>query len=120
MGVIEKKFMSNIHDQVEQELQKAVGNIQVSDSVAEQVRQEIRKATSNIQELIESERDQARTVCSTSGAESGECAAAWDAVEELQAEASHQRSSTQSKPKNSLEKYCDENPSADECRIYEE
>ena len=25
-----------------------------------------------------------------------------------------------SKPKNSLEKYCDENPSASECLIYEE
>ena len=46
---------------------------------------------SNIQEQIEKERDQAREVCSTEGATSGECAAAWDAVEELQAEASHQK-----------------------------
>jgi len=118
--VIEKKVMSNIHEQIEQELQKAAGNIPVADSIAEQVQQEIKKAAGNIQELIERERQQARTVCSTNGAESGECAAAWDAVEELQAEASHQRSSTRSKPKNSLEQYCDENPSADECRIYEE
>ncbi|MBD2743574.1 Calvin cycle protein CP12 [Coleofasciculus sp. FACHB-1120] len=72
---------------------------------------------SNIQDQIEQERDQARAVCDTKGAGSGECAAAWDAVEELQAEASHQRDT---KPKNSLERYCDANPGADECRVYEE
>ena len=72
---------------------------------------------SNIQDQIEQERDQARTVCDTKGAGSGECAAAWDAVEELQAEASHQR---ETKPKNSRERYCDANPGADECRVYEE
>lgn len=72
---------------------------------------------SNIEKQIEQERDQARAVCDTSGATSGECAAAWDAVEELQAEASHQR---QLKPKNSFEKYCDDNPDAAECRIYDE
>ena len=73
---------------------------------------------SNLQDQIEQEREQAKNVCSTSGAESGECAAAWDAVEELQAAASHQR---QNRPKKtSLERYCDENPDADECRLYDE
>ncbi|MBW4682396.1 MAG: Calvin cycle protein CP12 [Microcoleus vaginatus WJT46-NPBG5] len=72
---------------------------------------------SNIEKQIEQEREQARAACDTNGATSGECAAAWDVVEELQAEASHQR---QSKPKNSLEKYCDDNPDAAECRIYDE
>jgi hypothetical protein len=73
---------------------------------------------SNIQEQIDKEREQARAVCSTEGATSGECAAAWDAVEELQAEASHQK---QKKPeKSSLEKYCDDNPDALECRVYED
>jgi uncharacterized protein YgiB involved in biofilm formation len=72
---------------------------------------------SNIQDQIEQERQQARQACETSGATSAECAAAWDAVEELQAEASHQR---QVKPKNSLEQYCDENPDAAECRVYDE
>ena len=71
----------------------------------------------NIQEQIHEEIEQARNVCDVSGGNSAECAAAWDAVEELQAEASHQR---QSKPKNSLEKYCDANPEADECKIYED
>lgn len=73
---------------------------------------------SNIQEQIEKELENARAVCSTDGSTSAECAAAWDAVEELQAEASHQR---QSHPqKNSLEKYCDDNPDAVECRIYDD
>ena len=75
--------------------------------------------TSNkdIQEQIQQEVEQARAVCDTSGSNSAECAAAWDAVEELQAEASHQR---QSKRKNSLEQYCDDNPEAIECRVYED
>lgn len=68
----------------------------------------------NLQDQIIDEVEQARTVCDVSGGNSAECAAAWDAVEELQAEASHQR---QNKQKNSLEKYCDDNPDAIECRI---
>ncbi len=72
---------------------------------------------SDIQEKIEQELQEARKVCDTSGSTSGECAAAWDAVEELQAEASHQK---QEKPKTSLEKYCDDNPEADECRVYDD
>ena len=72
---------------------------------------------SDIQDKIQDELQEARTVCDTEGSSSAECAAAWDAVEELQAEASHQR---QTKPKNSLEKYCDENPDADECRVYDD
>jgi hypothetical protein len=72
---------------------------------------------SNIQKQIEQEKEQARAVCDVSGETSGECAAAWDSVEELQAEASHQRNN---KPKTSFEQYCDNNPDAAECRIYEE
>ena len=72
---------------------------------------------SNIREQIEQEREQARAVCDISGGTSSECAAAWDVVEELQAEASHQQ---QVKPKNSLERYCDDNPDAAECRVYDE
>jgi len=73
--------------------------------------------SNNIQETIEKERDQARTICDVEGATSGECAAAWDAVEELQAEASHQK---QKQSKNSLEIYCDDHPEAAECRVYED
>lgn len=72
---------------------------------------------SNIEKQIEQEREQARVVCDTKGATSQECAAAWDVVEELQAEASHQK---QTKPKNSFEKYCDDNPDAAECRLYDD
>lgn len=72
---------------------------------------------SNITEKIQDELKQAREVCDTVGNSSKECAAAWDAVEELQAEASHQK---QDKPKNSLEVYCDDNPDAAECRLYED
>lgn len=72
---------------------------------------------SNITEKIEKEREQAREACDISGATSKECAAAWDAVEELQAEASHQK---EVKPKTSFEVYCDDNPDAAECRIYED
>ncbi|MBD2436918.1 Calvin cycle protein CP12 [Nostoc sp. FACHB-110] len=75
------------------------------------------KAKVDIQEQIQAEVEQARAVCDISGSNSAECAAAWDAVEELQAEASHQR---QTKPKNSLEQYCDDNPEAAECRVYDE
>ncbi len=72
---------------------------------------------SNIQAKIQEELQNAREVCDASGPNSKECAAAWDAVEEVQAEASHQR---EKKEKNSLEKYCDENPDAVECRVYED
>ena len=46
---------------------------------------------SDIQDKIQEELKGAREACDTSGNNSAECAAAWDAVEELQAEASHQR-----------------------------
>ena len=59
--------------------------------------------------------DQARSAC-TSNSESPECATAWDVVEEIQAEISHKR---QNNHKNSLESYCDANPDADECRLYD-
>lgn len=74
--------------------------------------------SNNIEQQIEKERQEARNICDASGAGSAECAAAWDAVEELQAEAAHQKSNQT--PKNSLERYCDENPDAAECRIYDD
>ena len=72
----------------------------------------------DLKDQIIKEREKAREVCSTEGKTSGDCAVAWDVVEELQAEASHQR---QNHPeKNSLEQYCDNNPDALECRVYED
>lgn len=72
----------------------------------------------NIQDKIQEELQAARDACDTSGANSAECAAAWDAVEELQAEAAHQRET--GPKKSSFEEYCDANPEADECRVYED
>jgi hypothetical protein len=72
---------------------------------------------SDIQEKIQDELQEARAVCDIKGGNSPECAAAWDAVEELQAEASHQK---QHQPQSNFEKYCSDNPDAAECRIYEE
>jgi hypothetical protein len=72
---------------------------------------------SDIKEKIEQELQEAREVCGVSGSDSPECAVAWDAVEELQAEAAHQK---QTKPKNSFEQYCDDNPEAVECRMYDD
>jgi CP12 domain len=73
---------------------------------------------SDIQQQIDQELQEARSACDINGTNSPECAAAWDAVEELQAEAAHQRQNN--KPKNSLEQYCDDNPEAAECRIYDD
>jgi CP12 domain len=70
-----------------------------------------------IQDKIQEELQSARDACEVNGTNSPECAVAWDTVEELQAEASHQK---QQKSKNSLEMFCDDNPDAAECRIYED
>ena len=70
--------------------------------------------TPTLEEKIEKEREDARAVCDTKGATSPECAAAYDALEEMQAEASHKKEAPQ---KTNFQKYCDENPEAVECRI---
>ena len=71
-----------------------------------------------LEDRIEAAREEARAICEAKGPTSPECAAAWDVVEELQAEASHQR--VEQKGKTSLQAYCEENPDADECRLYED
>jgi hypothetical protein len=72
-----------------------------------------------IHDQIQQEVEAARAACDVSGASSQECAAAWDAVEELQAEASHQREKGEGETKSSFEQYCENNPDADECRVYD-
>eukprot|EP00475_Leptophrys_vorax_P007644 TRINITY_DN1483_c0_g1_i1.p1 TRINITY_DN1483_c0_g1~~TRINITY_DN1483_c0_g1_i1.p1 ORF type:complete len:126 (+),score=7.30 TRINITY_DN1483_c0_g1_i1:442-819(+) len=48
-----------------------------------------------------------------------ECAAAWDEVEEISAAAADQaRKDKVVETADPLEQYCEENPSADECRVY--
>lgn len=73
---------------------------------------------SDIQEKIQEELANARAVCGIEGTDSADCAAAYDALEELQAEAAHQR--LEHPEKNHFERYCDANPEAVECRLYED
>lgn len=71
----------------------------------------------SLEQAIQEATIQARLACQNEGNQSGACAVAWDIVEELQAERSHRK---QNEPvKRSLEQYCDENPDAAECRIYD-
>ncbi|NJN19965.1 MAG: hypothetical protein HC812_00570 [Leptolyngbya sp. RL_3_1] len=69
------------------------------------------------QDELEKARAQARSVCAEKGEGSPECAAAWDAVEEMQAEVSHQH---QAPKKSNFDQYVEDNPDAPEARIYED
>jgi len=71
-----------------------------------------------IEDEIEIAREDARTICMARGNNSPECAAAWDFVENLQAGADHQL--VKKKEQNSLQSYCEDNPNALECRVYED
>ncbi|MCG9890303.1 MAG: Calvin cycle protein CP12 [Thermosynechococcaceae cyanobacterium MS004] len=71
---------------------------------------------SDLQEQIALQRQSARE-CDING---GDCATEWDALEELQSELAHQRANAKDTPKNSLLQYCDDNPDAAECRLYED
>ncbi|KAK9086307.1 hypothetical protein Syun_028701 [Stephania yunnanensis] len=50
---------------------------------------------------------------------SGECAAAWDEVEEVSAAASDARLKKKEKESDPLETYCKDNPETEECRTYD-
>ncbi|MEM9137780.1 MAG: CBS domain-containing protein [Cyanobacteria bacterium P01_F01_bin.42] len=71
-----------------------------------------------VEDRLEVAREEARAICKEKGDTSPDCAAAWDVVEELQMIAADQRS--QATEKTSMQTYCDENPDAPECRIYED
>ncbi|GIL52428.1 hypothetical protein Vafri_8304, partial [Volvox africanus] len=53
---------------------------------------------------------------------SQDCAVAWDTVEELSAAVSHKKDAAKADVTISdpLEKYCQDAPDADECRVYED
>eukprot|EP00275_Glaucocystis_incrassata_P000494 EC119474.1.p1 GENE.EC119474.1~~EC119474.1.p1 ORF type:complete len:139 (+),score=24.13 EC119474.1:44-460(+) len=72
----------------------------------------------SIQERIQKEIGKGREVSKTLGEKSKEAAAACDAVEELEAEASHQKAAGTNK--DPRDKLCEDNPEADECRIYDD
>ncbi|MCE2718840.1 MAG: CP12 domain-containing protein [Dolichospermum sp.] len=70
-----------------------------------------------LEQELQDEIKKARIVCAEKGINSTECAAAWDVVEEIQAEIAHQRAE---KPlKTAFEDYCDEYPELAESRIYD-
>ncbi|HEY9876634.1 MAG TPA: Calvin cycle protein CP12 [Candidatus Obscuribacterales bacterium] len=73
--------------------------------------------TKTLEQAIQEAIEQARSACEVKGKTSGDCVVAWDIVEELQAERSHRQDIR--KPKNSLQEYCDQNPDAVECLIYD-
>ncbi len=76
---------------------------------------QLENGNASIDQRLEELINQARTACSTNGAVSTECAVAWDAVEEVQAEISHR----QVDQKSSFDRYCEERPDAAECRVYD-
>ena len=70
-----------------------------------------------ISEKVEESIEKAKEACEGDAA-SGECAAAWDEVEELSAAGSHARD--KAKDSDPLETYCKDNPETNECRTYED
>ncbi len=73
--------------------------------------------TATIEQAILEAITEARATCEQGGSDSANCAVAWDIVEELQAEKSHQQQVKHKK--TSLENYCDRHPEAVECLIYD-
>ncbi|KAK9747617.1 hypothetical protein RND81_02G003500 [Saponaria officinalis] len=76
----------------------------------------VRASPDKLSESIEQSVKVAQETCAENP-ESGECAAAWDEVEEVSAAASHARD--KNKATNPLETYCKDNPETDECRTYD-
>ncbi|BAY63995.1 hypothetical protein NIES22_40850 [Calothrix brevissima NIES-22] len=70
-----------------------------------------------LEQELQDEIKKARLVCAQTGVRSQECAAAWDVVEEIQAEIAHQRS--EKFVKTAFEDYCDEYPEAIEAIKYD-
>jgi hypothetical protein len=67
-----------------------------------------------LEERIQAARQEVAVLCETE-AGSANCAVAQDNLEELLAAKSHQQP-----VKNSLQQFCEENPDAAECRLYED
>jgi CBS domain-containing protein len=70
-----------------------------------------------LEDAIQTAIEEARAVCAEKGPRSRDCAAAWDVVEELQAEAAHQKAERLTQ--TAFEAYCQENPDAPEARMYD-
>lgn len=96
--------------------EKLLGVISLSDIVTQSNFVERPKAVI-LSEEIEKAILSAREACELYGAAAPECAAAWDIVEELQAEAAHQKS--EKLAKTAFEQYVEEHPEAAEAREYD-
>ncbi|WP_208821515.1 CP12 domain-containing protein [Tolypothrix sp. PCC 7910] len=96
---------------------KLLGIISITDILTKSDFVEAPKALL-LEERIQEAIAQARGICTAQGAYSKACAAAWDEVEELQAEAAHQKAEGMESAKVSFEEYCKDNPEAPECRQY--
>lgn len=79
--------------------------------------QRVRAAPESLSEKVQKSIKDAEVKCEDDPA-SGECAAAWDEVEELSAAVSHAKD--KQKDSDPLEAYCKDNPETDECRTYED
>lgn len=77
----------------------------------------VNSGNTTIEEAILEAIAEARQTCEIDGSNSAGCAVAWDIVEELQAEKSHQKQAQ--KRQNSLDQYCAMHPEAIECLIYD-
>ncbi|XP_043708095.1 calvin cycle protein CP12-2, chloroplastic [Telopea speciosissima] len=77
----------------------------------------VRSAPEKISEKVVESIKSAEETCAGDPT-SGECAAAWDEVEEVSAAASHARQ--KKKDSDPLETYCKDNPETVECRTYED
>ncbi|CAK0785500.1 hypothetical protein CVIRNUC_008710 [Coccomyxa viridis] len=80
----------------------------------EQVELAAQLAKENSLSALEEAINDAKKQCDEAGA--NECASAWDTVEELSAAIAHKKAQAS----DPLDKYCDDNPEADECRVYED
>ncbi|BAY09835.1 CP12 domain-containing protein [Calothrix sp. NIES-2098] len=96
---------------------KLLGIISITDILTKSDFVEAPKALV-LEERIQKAIADARSICTEQGAYSKACAAAWDEVEELQAEAAHQKAEGMESAKHSFEEYCKDNPEAPECRQY--
>jgi hypothetical protein len=78
------------------------------------------KDVENINNKVKEAIQEAEDTCN--GGDAAHCAAAWDNVEELSAAAAHKKVAVQDDKVSSdpLEAFCDDNPDADECRVYED
>lgn len=76
------------------------------------------KKSPQAQKVLEEALKEAEETCDDKGVKSAECAVAFDNAEEISAAIAHKKAdAARSDP---LEQFCESNPDADECRIYDD